>query len=674
MPKRGITRKGGVTVPPKKSKKRRVVSTGTGESASVSRPVGEVQDEVRKVSPKPTATSKAASSTESHQPRYEVGRQPDTVPDTMKTYFKNRSDAADERPRDDLDADEITPTDQGITMPKTPERPRRPVRPGLIRSPAARHTSSPRTPTPQHTRDISREGTIQEIILKSQMAVEKKLDQVTSAFNTRLQETAKEIAKVVKQDNVRIRGIEQSLQTLALSFAHELKSKEGGKKRMDVALAPLRHIYSKTFYKKGFTSLLFKHILKTAINVSVPDVFEGPDDEDLGGGLKLPDEEGEEVLRALMFSIRPNERRTEALCDTVAARRLRQIRIDITYGMISIAQSNSSIGSVTISHSNASCNRPFWLNKRFVNEDHVMNVIETEEGPTAKTPRKKKTEQVGVLLNALREKDVLADEIVRRVNQIHTLHLNKARELARTSFYVEMGFLWETGYQWVFEKYPTGEDLDGTMQGIPSCETTMNFMDCEKQKTANILLWTQLLEDSAESMKFYVSYKVKVKDPVTRVYGEKMLYTAVHMMQIALQLLVRLTGNALAEDVMVFHKGGFKVIFLIACSLRHILLAKIHQETEMDLEGNGSEVKLPLAKVLTPPSSRVREDLLQEYVLKLSLEEYTRRNIRNRNAHSTATTDSVSEGFPATVTAQPSNEAYDDSDDDVNDMLTGNFE
>ena len=519
-------------------------------------------------------------------------------------------------------------------------------------------------------------------LLDAVQEVEKKVSEVGEGLTKKLQETVDSLMRRVDRHEASLKDIDVGLQTLCWVIVNDVKPRGVGRNRMDIILHRMKdkELFEGQVYHRVFCTLFCKTIMQ---DVSNQESTNASGAVDIDGRMEKAVVDVGEFVKSLMFTVHPSERSQGNVTGGTHATKLRTFRKYLTWALIRTVGQNKVIGiyerKMVPVGEGKQFSRPFWMEKGFVKKKHLNNVFDREDadlrGVSTKGVRKRKLDgdEKSFVLGALRERDEIAEEIVRRLNYSHTIHFNKVRELTRQSFFKEIGFIWEEGFTYEAEKVPSSR-LPFIVDDVPCSDIATSAIDCENHLKNNQQKWEDLVKDTSKDMSFLVSYEVQVPtEGNPHVKETRKLVRCINALKSSYEIIMRMTGTQKADDFMVYHKSSLKVVYLFSCLIRHALMRKLGGYGEFHL--SASVDVDDVVQVMCPPSSKTRKDILLKYVTEISQEEYERRNVATDMGMEVDIQPSNigNDGFVDLRNRSDDDEDGEDSDEDMNNMFNNTF-
>ena len=424
---------------------------------------------------------------------------------------------------------------------------------------------------------------------------------------------------------------QEAIGILLRGVAYSNKDSDG-KERIDLKLAPLKHIYAGLFYNRMFGMVFVKTFHGELELCASPGT--------LAHASEVVDRTAT-VLHALVFRRLLCERTARGLATSSTHVRAGNFRLELCLTMIGTAQSNSTVGVQTVTTGNGieTVPRPSWLRPGYVQTDDVKEVVRRCEDPTVKrshmivTPPKNTMEfETGLLWEESVERKMLVHEIVKRLHQRHVQHLNRARENVRGDFFTSLGFLWHSSMLTTYHLEVKGP-IAANIRSI-SLTHVPDGRDTEVIRQKNLSLWKELVNHHVRDMEIIVEYEVTVFErrpfpELGRSSGErKNLVRRINFLLVALRFCTRFVASYKADDYFALHSASLQVVFAVACVFREIFIRFRESGNTLpvtDTDGTWGEDERSIHTLildLVPSFSRTQKHILQDQVLRLSSEEF----------------------------------------------------
>lgn len=561
---------------------------------------------------------------------------------------------------------EVTPGSRRLV--RTPTQPPVQAHP---RPRLARDTQGSQSHSPGHTVRSGQEQRNPNAALLAKSAIVESQEAVKDIVRQGIAEVKRLVGKVESGFSQRLDRVEESVNVCTRVIAGMNKAKDS-RAKVVAQLAPLSNIYSGSFYSRLFGMQFISTVMKI--------VKEHGADEDGDGDEVLEAVEG--LLHGLIFRRLQSEKSVEALAKSDAHLRACRFRRDLSVAMITTAQNNESIGveEVMTAEGVSKIPRPRWLRKGYVKKSLIEEVLAKVDGTASKgyvsrtgARRAKVGDGVGgSMYDEAMEREILGEEIVRRLNQRHVQHLNKSREYVRNEFFTCLGFLWHQDVDPHFvSSRAAASTIDVTEVPLaevwkPGEETTI----CAN----NLANWRDLLDAHREDMSVTVEYDVEVfADKGFLGTGvKKTIRRRLNILLVSLLFCQRFAYSFKADDFFALHSFAMKAVYIIACVFREMVdLRQKGTSTlfDSDLEGDdvGGRSMETLILDLVPPFHKSRTSLLYQKVLRLTEEEFNQLNEDEGDEDEGHGSDMFMSG------GEGDEESDDDGDDEILAMQNVNF-
>lgn len=388
-----------------------------------------------------------------------------------------------------------------------------------------------------------------------------------------------------------------------------------------VQLLPFDSIYTGAFYNRVYGTV-FVSTFKQAFAVCWDEVTSSYDFDAVL-------EQAEDILHALVFRRLPSEKTTEVLLKSDTYLRGHEFRRGLCVTMITTAQSNPSVGAedVVTSEGTETVRRPKWLERGYLSKQFIDSAVHRlgKESIRMTASRRRPTAGgSGALWEESVERDLLGEEIVRRLLQRHVQQLNKSRESVRADFFTRFGFLWHGSFSPVFLVEPSGH-FRPELDSIPLA-FTLRDKNSVPIIGKNLATWKDITSKYRTEMELVVRYEVSVHErrPFKRDGVKKEVVRRINILIVALSFCTKFNMCEKADDFFALHTATFKVVFAVACVFREMFLSFRREgyglptsEREEPRDSNERSIRT-LILDLVPSLARTRTGMLSDSVLNIT--------------------------------------------------------
>ena len=269
------------------------------------------------------------------------------------------------------------------------------------------------------------------------------------------------------------------------------------------------------------------------------------------------------------------------------------------------------------------------------------------------------------MLDSYLEEERVKEEVVRRIQQQHLSHQQRASEFVRSTFLKEFGFIWMAKRHIIPEIFSVAEDEPSVENQLGHNSFGWEHLNIPDSNTAgcssvqvaeNMELWRNTVSKYADHFTLYVSHKVRIRNESSTIANNnhRVIFQTYQ---------VRFTLAQFPDELFTYHKGSMKCVFLIALCLRDIFLHET-DGTISDREDTSPEKAemLAICKALVPQSPQsIKNHLIDAFVI--SAKEYDAKHCENHSRKANPT-----EGFSHTQSEEHI-ESDEDSDEEIRNVM-----
>ena len=322
------------------------------------------------------------------------------------------------------------------------------------------------------------------------------------------------------------------------------------------------------------------------------------------------------IIRVVLYSKSVGGKKDKKMLDDGELDVLsREMKMRMTWILINYIQSTPSVGTQTVSVGDETkvIKKPQWMESGHTLKKHVNEFY-------AKNRRRKS------MLEKTGERDIMAEAIVRKINEFHVKGFARIRDRLRGDLMGEVWYIFDLDH---IEPKRLVNPMDGPidLRTIPLVKVPKGLNEKQKRKLLT-KIWINAGNIIGDKATFTFQYEANVEMKS----GEKVkkdVVRKVNFFALAALVLMKITGNGKIMEVMTYHEKSLYVISAIAQMLVAIVEnffvgKKLHalSNKEECLLNDESFHLLNVLEMMRPTQYETRKEIIDEDILNLDEEAY----------------------------------------------------
>ena len=422
-----------------------------------------------------------------------------------------------------------------------------------------------------------------------------KLEEKIVSLETNLKAKVDHVVNAVGSD-----GSGADLENIIHSLCHHLDTNVQSASYIENKLIPLKNLLNGGLHRKCLGKFIMDKLVKS-----------------LGDAKSLDPKvlnDVAKILRVVLYSKSVGGKKDKKCIDDKGLElQSREMKGRMTWILINHIQSNPSVGkqTVCIGEETKLVGKPYWMESGFTEKKHINDFYS-----------KNKHRKSG----KLDAKDVMAEAIVKKVNDHHVKAFGRVRDRMRCDLMLDLWYIYDLdGIDVEKMVDPTYGPID--VSTIPLVRVPKGASDSQKKR-----ILTNIWHKAAEIVGDKATFTFKYEATIVMKTGEeakKEVTRKINFFLVAALILLKITNNGNFLDLLMYHEKSLHVIaaigqLVVTITEHEFVGSRLHGMTkkeECEVDDESFHI-LNVLEMMRPTQYTTRKELLDENIIKMDEDMY----------------------------------------------------